>query len=126
MPTLSSSVVEWLESVIAAESRKTGDINFIFCDDEHLLKVNQEFLQHDYYTDIITFDYGRGNVINADIFISLQRIQENAGKFKASIEQELLRVLVHGILHLCGYADKSETEQQLMRSKEDFYLYKIS
>lgn len=112
----------WLEKVINNEGKKLGEINYIFCDDEYLLKVNQDFLKHDYYTDIITFDYVKGKIISADIFVSLPRILENASTLSKDFNSELLRVLVHGILHLCGYKDKNEEEINKMRQKEDFYL----
>lgn len=112
----------WLEKVIINEGKKLGEINYIFCDDEYLLKVNQDFLKHDYYTDVITFDYVKGKIISADIFVSLPRILENASTLSKDFNSELLRVLVHGILHLCGYKDKNEEEINKMRQKEDFYL----
>lgn len=116
----------WLENLIISENKKLGDINYIFCDDDYLLKVNQDFLQHDYFTDIITFDYVKGKTISADIFVSLPRISENASTLSKNFEEELNRVLAHGILHLCGYKDKTEEEQTKMREKEDFYLVKLS
>ena len=112
----------WVEKVIINEGKKLGEINYIFCDDEYLLKVNQDFLKHDYYTDVITFDYVKGKIISADIFVSLPRILENASTLSKDFNSELLRVLVHGILHLCGYKDKNEEEINKMRQKEDFYL----
>ncbi len=112
----------WLENLIKNEEKKPGDINYIFCDDAYLLKVNQDFLQHDYYTDIITFDYVKGKTISGDIFVSLPRISENATLLSKNFEDELCRVLAHGILHLCGYKDKSDSEQKIMRNKEDYYL----
>ncbi len=112
----------WLEQVISLEGKKLGDINYIICDDEHLLKVNQDFLNHDYYTDIITFDYVKGKNISGDIFVSLPRISENAVLHQKDFESELLRVLVHGVLHLCGYKDKSDEQATEMRLKEDFYI----
>jgi len=113
---------QWLEAIIISEGKKPGEINYIFCDDEYLLKINQDYLQHDYYTDIITFDYVKGKTINGEIFVSLQRISDNASTLSREYEEELRRVLAHGILHLSGYKDKSEEEEKLMRSKEDFYL----
>ena len=113
---------EWLENLIISENKKPGDINYIFCDDDYLLKVNQDFLDHDYYTDIITFDYVKGKTISGDIFVSLPRILENASILSQDFEKEFNRVLAHGILHLCGYKDKTEEEQIQMRAKEDFYL----
>jgi len=112
----------WLNDMISLEGKKTGKINYIFCSDDGLLKVNQDYLQHDYYTDIITFDYVKGKNISADIFVSLPRIFDNAEKLAKNFNQEFHRVLAHGILHLCGYKDKSEEEIKIMRQKEDFYL----
>lgn len=112
----------WLKDIILSEGKKLGEINYIFCDDEYLLKVNQDYLQHDYYTDIITFDYVKGKTISGEIFVSLQRISDNASTLSKNYEEELRRVLAHGILHLCGYKDKTQEEEQLMRSKEDFYI----
>lgn len=116
---------DWLEGIIITENKKLGEINYIFCDDEYLLKVNQDFLQHDYFTDIITFDYVIGKNISGDIFVSLPRISENANTLSKFFENELNRVLAHGILHLCGYKDKTEEEEFKMRKKEDFYLSKF-
>lgn len=117
---------KWLEDLILSEEKKLGEINYVFCNDEYLLKVNQDYLQHDYYTDIITFDYVKGKTISGEIFVSLQRISDNASTLPKNYEEELRRVLAHGILHLCGYKDKTEEEELLMRSKEDFYLAKYS
>ncbi|MEC3874129.1 rRNA maturation RNase YbeY [Chryseobacterium salviniae] len=124
--TVNTDYKNWLEEIILSENKKLGEINYIFCDDEYLLKVNQDYLQHDYYTDIITFDYVKGRTISGEIFVSLQRISENASTLSKDYEEELRRVLAHGVLHLSGYKDKSEEEEQLMRSKEDFYLAKYS
>lgn len=115
---------KWLEDLILSEEKKLGEINYIFCDDEYLLKVNQDYLQHDYYTDIITFDYVKGKTISGEIFVSLQRISDNASTLSGNYEEELRRVLAHGILHLCGYKDKTEEEELQMRGKEDHYLAK--
>ena len=120
--TLPENCSEWIKKLILNEEKKVGNINYIFCDDEYLLKVNQDFLNHDYYTDIITFDYVKGKTISGDIFISLPRISENASTLSSSFEKELLRVLAHGVLHLCGYKDKSDEEEKEMRAKEDFYI----
>ncbi|WP_263601914.1 rRNA maturation RNase YbeY [Chryseobacterium sp. PET-29] len=124
--TVDTNYKKWLEEIILSEKKKLGEINYIFCNDEYLLKVNQDYLQHDYYTDIITFDYVKGRTISGEIFVSLQRISDNASTLSKDYEEELRRVLAHGILHLSGYKDKSEEEEQLMRSKEDFYLAKYS
>ena len=109
----------WISNVIKSEDKKEGEINYIFCDDEYLLEINKEHLQHDYYTDIISFDYSVGNEINGDMFISVDRVKENAEDFNVTFEEELKRVIVHGVLHYCGYKDKSEADEFLMRSKED-------
>ena len=120
--TIESTLAAWLEDIILTEGKKPGDINYIFCDDEYLLKINQDFLDHDYYTDIITFDQVRGKTISGEIFVSLQRIKDNASLISKNYEEEKKRVIAHGILHLCGYKDKTEEEQKTMRAKEDFYL----
>lgn len=119
---LPENTTEWVEQLIQTEGKKTGEINYIFCDDEYLLKINQDFLNHDYYTDIITFDYVKGKTINGDIFVSLTRISDNATTLSDNFEKELVRVLAHGVLHLCGYKDKSDDEAKKMREKEDFYI----
>ena len=109
----------WLSAVIVSENKKEGEINYIFCDDEYLHKINVEYLDHDTLTDVISFDYSVGNEINGDCFISIERVSDNAKDFNVSFEEELLRVIVHGMLHYCGYKDKSDTDELLMRSKED-------
>ena len=119
---ITTKTIEWLEKLIKEEDKKVGKINYIFVTDDGLLKVNQDFLKHDYYTDIITFDYVKGKTISADIFVSLPRISENAIKLSKDFNSELQRVLAHGLLHLCGYKDKTDEEQKEMRNKEDFYL----
>lgn len=112
-------VAAWLGKVITSENKKEGDINYVFCDDEYLHKINVEYLDHDTLTDIISFDYSMGNELHGDIFVSIERVKDNAVDFNVSFEEELKRVLVHGILHYCGYKDKDEAEELLMRSKED-------
>ncbi len=112
-------VAEWLSAVIVSENKKEGEINYIFCDDDYLHKINIEYLDHDTLTDIISFDYTMGNEISGDIFVSIERVQDNALDFKVSFEEELKRVLVHGLLHYCGYKDKSEEDVVMMRAKED-------
>lgn len=109
----------WISSVIDSEDKKEGEINYIFCDDEYLLGLNEQYLNHDTLTDIISFDYSVGKELHGDIFISTERVLENAAEFKVSFEEELKRVMVHGVLHYCGYKDKSEEDEKLMRSKED-------
>ena len=113
------AISRWIANVILSENKKEGEINYIFCDDEYLLQINQEHLNHDYYTDIISFDYTVGNEINGDMFISVDRVKENAADFNVSFEEELKRVIVHGVLHYCGYKDKTEPDELLMRQKED-------
>ncbi|WP_396193084.1 rRNA maturation RNase YbeY [Flavobacterium sp.] len=109
----------WLSQVILSENKKEGDINYIFCDDEYLLNLNEQYLDHDTLTDIISFDYTVGNELHGDIFISIERVRENAQDFNVTFDEELKRVLAHGILHYCGFKDKSEEDEQLMRQKED-------
>lgn len=109
----------WLQQVIRKENKIPGDISYIFCDDAYMLEQNKAFLNHDTYTDIITFDECVGDVISGSILISTDRVAENASKFEKAFENELLRVVVHGTLHLCGYKDKSESEAKIMRQKED-------
>lgn len=121
---LDGNITKWLEDLIVSEQKKPGDINYIFCDDEYLLQINREHLHHDYYTDVITFDYVKGKTISGDIFVSLPRISENAVNLSKDFDSELHRVLAHGVLHLCGYKDKLDNEIAEMRQKEDFYLNK--
>jgi probable rRNA maturation factor len=109
----------WISNVISSENKKEGDINYIFCDDEYILEINKQYLDHDYYTDIISFDYSVGNELHGDIFVSIERVRENAIEFEVTFDEELKRVLAHGVLHYCGYKDKTEEEELLMRSKED-------
>lgn len=114
-----SVYADWLSSVILSENKKEGDINYIFCDDDYLHTINVEYLDHDTLTDIISFDYSVGNELHGDIYVSVERVEDNAKDFEVSFDEELKRVLVHGILHYCGYKDKSEEDSLLMRSKED-------
>jgi probable rRNA maturation factor len=110
---------DWISSVITSENKLEGEINYIFCDDEYLHAINVQYLDHDTLTDIISFDYSERNLLQGDIFISIERVKDNANIFNASFEDELRRVIIHGILHYCGYKDKSEQEECVMRSKED-------
>lgn len=113
----------WLKDSILSEGKKLGTLNYIFCSDDYLHKMNVDFLQHDTLTDIITFDQSEvENKIEGDIFISVERVQENAKKFNTTYIDELNRVMIHGALHLIGYKDKKKADQELMRSKEDYYL----
>lgn len=110
---------DWISRIIESEGFDEGEINYIFCDDEYLHKINVEYLDHDTLTDIISFDYTVGNLIQGDIFVSIERVQDNAKDFNVSFEEELKRVLSHGVLHYCGYKDKSPKDEALMRSKEE-------
>ena len=113
------AISRWIANVILSENKKEGEINYIFCDDEYLLQINQEHLDHDTLTDIISFDYCVGNELHGDIFISIERVRENALDFNVSFTEELKRVMVHGVLHYCGYKDKTENDEKLMRQKEE-------
>tara|TARA_B110000305_G_C19310272_1_gene573648 strand:+ start:255 stop:668 length:414 start_codon:yes stop_codon:yes gene_type:complete len=115
-------LVKWIGEVVEKENYREGELSFIFCSDAFLLEKNMEFLKHDTLTDIISFDYTIGSLVSGDIFISIERVIENAAAFKVSFEDELHRVMVHGILHYCGYKDKERDDKELMRSKEDYYL----
>jgi probable rRNA maturation factor len=117
-----NQISDWMNSTAQEEGKYIGALNYIFCDDEYLHKINVEFLNHDTYTDIITFDYCVGDEIISDIYVSTERVNENAKEFSESFEEELHRVLIHGLLHLCGYKDKSKEEESLMRDKENYYL----
>lgn len=113
----------WLKSVIETEGFELGEINYVFCDDEYLHKINVEYLDHDTLTDIITFDNSEDEeIIEGDIFVSIERITDNANDFKTNFEHEFRRVIVHGILHLCGYYDKTDEDEKQMRAKEDHYI----
>lgn len=112
----------WLENVALNEGKTLGDINIIFCSDPYILDVNQRFLQHTYYTDIITFDYCEGDILSGDLFISIDSVRDNSLFYHTDFNEELNRVIVHGILHLVGYDDHSESDIAIMRSKEDQYL----
>lgn len=113
---------KWLKLVAESEIRKIGDIAIIFCSDNYILDINVKYLQHDYFTDIITFDYCEGSVLSGDLFISIDSVRENATLYGAEFKDELNRVIVHGVLHLIGYDDHTEEEQKIMREKENYYL----
>ena len=112
-------ITNWIHKIILQHSFELGEVNYIFCDDAYLLKLNIEFLQHDTLTDIISFDTTLGKLIGGDIFISIERIKENANTFSVPFEEELHRVMIHGVLHFLGYKDKTSTEKKAMRNKED-------
>ncbi len=112
----------WLKMVAGSEVKTLGDISIIFCSDNYILDVNLRYLQHDYFTDIITFDYCEGDRLSGDLFISVDSVRENSKEFGTDFDEELHRVIVHGLLHLIGYDDHTEEEQKVMRSKENYYL----
>lgn len=120
MPAIKKrEVTKWIRAVAATYGRKVGEVGYLFCDDEKILEVNREYLQHDYYTDIITFDYDEDNVINGDLVISLDTIRTNAELFNKTYDEELYRVIIHGILHLCGINDKGPGEREIMEAAEN-------
>lgn len=120
MPDINKKeTTEWIEAVAETYGKRTGDIAYIFCSDEKILEVNRQYLQHDYYTDIITFDYTEGNRISGDLFISLDTVRTNAEQFNAPYGTELHRVIIHGILHLCGINDKGPGEREVMEEAEN-------
>ncbi|NDW12109.1 rRNA maturation RNase YbeY [Bacteroides sp. 214] len=122
---LQKETVEWIKTVANSYGKKVGDIAYIFCNDAKILEVNKEYLQHDYYTDIITFDYTEKNRISGDLFISLDTIASNAEQFKTPFQEELYRVIIHGILHLCGINDKAPGEREIMEYAENKALSMI-
>ncbi len=121
-----NEISTWISNVILEEGFKEGDINYVFCNDNYLHNINVEFLNHDTLTDIISFDYSVGKIIQGDIFISIERVEDNATDFKVSFQEELHRVIVHGILHYCGYKDKTDEDAKLMRQKENHYLKSLN
>lgn len=112
-------VSRWIKQVAASYGRRVGEIGYLFCDDEKILEVNREYLSHDYYTDIITFDYDEGDIINGDLVISLDTVRSNAELFGKPYDDELLRVIIHGVLHLCGINDKAPGEREIMEAAEN-------
>jgi rRNA maturation RNase YbeY len=112
----------WISQTILEENLKEGEINYIFCSDDYLLQLNIDFLEHDTLTDIISFDYSMGKELHGDIYISVDRVRENASDFRVTFSDEMSRVMIHGVLHYCGYKDKSEDDEKEMRAKEDYYL----
>ncbi len=119
-------ISEWISQTILSENCKEGEINYVFCNDDYLHKLNVEFLDHDTLTDIISFDYSVGKELHGDIFISIERVRDNADDFGISFQVELNRVIIHGILHYCGYKDKSDEEKKEMRAKEDLHLSRLN
>lgn len=122
LPEHQPTLISWISSTVQAFNKELGDINFIFCSDDYLLSINQQYLNHDTLTDIVTFDYCENNTIEGEVFISVDRVQDNAQEFNARFEDELHRVMIHGILHLLGFSDKTEDEKMVMREKEDHFL----
>ncbi|MDC8005092.1 rRNA maturation RNase YbeY [Aureisphaera galaxeae] len=120
-----SEIRNWISKVVVDEGYELGDVNYVFCSDEYLHEINLKFLEHDTYTDIISFDYTMGKMIGGEIYISTDRVKDNATDFGTSFESELHRVIIHGILHYCGYKDKSEEEGVKMREMEDLSLKKL-
>ena len=114
-----TEVINWIKKVLKQENKTAGNIAYLFCTDEYLLKINRQFLKHDFYTDIITFDYTGKKKTEGEIFISIDRVKENAGTFKQAFQKELMRTIIHGILHLCGYKDKNPADNKKMRMQED-------
>ena len=121
-----SRISEWLSALILEEDYKEGDINYVFCSDQYLHKLNVEFLNHDTLTDIISFDYSVGKELHGEIYISIERVEENAIELEVDFNVELARVMSHGILHYCGYRDKKEEDKAVMRRKEEHYLNKLN
>ncbi|NRR91451.1 rRNA maturation RNase YbeY [Winogradskyella undariae] len=117
-------ISEWISKAITEENCKEGEINYIFCSDDYLHKLNVDFLDHDTLTDVISFDYSLGKELHGDIYISVDRVKENAVDFKTLFKDEISRVIIHGVLHYCGYKDKNDEDEKMMRSKEEYYLAK--
>jgi rRNA maturation RNase YbeY len=122
LPTMKKKLTNWIKKVLGFYYKQPGNINIIFCTNEYLRKINKTYLKHNYYTDVITFSYDSGKKISGDIFISLQQVKDNANIYSVSFETELLRVIIHGILHLIGFDDKNVKEEKIMRKNEDFAL----
>lgn len=114
-----TAIRNWINMILKREGKTSGSISYFFCTDDYLLHINRQFLKHDFYTDIITFDYSEKTKVEGEIFISIERVKENAHSFKQSFERELMRTIIHGILHLCGYSDKTTADKKAMRTKED-------
>jgi len=119
------SVRQWIIKVISQEEKSTGVITYVFMNDEHLLTYNKKYLNHDFFTDVITFDDSNSSEVSGDILVSIDRIIDNAAQLQTDFKEEFLRVVIHGVLHLCGYKDKTLSEEKLMRSKEAFYLKQV-
>lgn len=116
----------WIKTIVADYGKKVGELSYLFCDDQKILEMNRHYLQHDFFTDIITFDYSEGNSIAGDIIISLETVRSNSQKYQTPFEEELRRVIIHGVLHLCGLRDKNKKEQKEMREAEDKALFLLN
>ena len=112
-------ISKWIKNVASTYSKRVGEISYIFCSDEEILRINRQYLNHDYYTDIITFDYSEGDIISGDLFISLDTVKSNSENYLVDYQQEMYRVIIHGILHLCGLKDKTPEDEKKMRDNED-------
>ena len=127
MPSLDTVRIQrWIQKLASTHQKKSGNINYIFCSDQRILEVNQQFLQHDYFTDIITFDYSQGMTVSGDLFISLETVASNAEMLGVDYDEELNRVLAHGVLHLCGFKDKTTEDAAIMRQEEQKALSLLS
>ena len=115
-------IKQWIEKCIYHLKKECGDITYIFCSDDYLLEINKKYLSHDYYTDIITFDYSEGNIVSGDIFISVDRVEDNSNEFSTEIHEEYKRILIHGVLHLSGLKDNTSLDKQTMTERENYYL----
>ena len=121
-PANKSRITEWLNKSVQHQKKSIGNISIVFCSDEYLLQINKQYLNHNYFTDIITFDYSTDRKVSGDLFVSVDRLRDNSKQLEITLQLEVRRVLVHGVLHLCGYNDKSTADKKLMTAKEDFYL----
>lgn len=119
-------IKNWIVQVIRSEEKEPGDLSFIFVNDKYIRKINKEFLAHDYYTDVIAFDYGEGKIIKGEIYIGIETIRRNTKIYRSTLKNEILRVMIHGVLHLIGYNDTNEIEKKEIRRKEDEYIKKFS
>ena len=119
-------VISWIENAIKSLGFSLESLSFVFCDDEYLKKINSKYLNHNYYTDVVTFDYSKKKEIKGDIFISIERVNENAIDYKVSFNEELFRVIIHGVLHLCGFNDKTDKEKKEIRKQENYFLGLVS
>jgi len=125
LKTQNKTIKKYLKLLITSELKEFGEITLVFCSDSYLLDINKKYLNHNYFTDIITFNYVNENIISGDLFISIDRIRENANEYGITVVNELYRVIFHGVLHLIGYNDKTDDEKKIMREKEDYYLKKV-